>query len=193
MVLFRNELKSDTAAAISQLKAGDVRPVMITGDNAQCGYYIARQCGMLAADSTVLLGDSREGVLQWSTMGGGAEAELHWDALSVAEVVQHCEAPGATLELALTGKAFALLSDRPADMDALLLHVRIFARASPAQKVEATKLHVARGFITGMCGDGGNDCGALRAAHGAPPKGCRDARMPGSTQSGVACWCCRRA
>jgi P-type E1-E2 ATPase len=26
-------------------------------------------------------------------------------------------------------------------------------------------MHIAKGLIVGMCGDGGNDCGALRAAH----------------------------
>ena len=34
-----------------------VRPVMVTGDNAQCGHYIAKQCMMVAPDVRVLLGD----------------------------------------------------------------------------------------------------------------------------------------
>eukprot|EP01052_Picozoa_sp_SAG31_P034050 SAG31_NODE_3923_length_3749_cov_2.030685_2_plen_246_part_00 len=162
LILFRNELKPDTTEAIRQLKAGDVRPIMITGDNAQCGFYIAQQCGMLDHGSEVLLGDNRGGGLQWSKMGTDAAG---WQSLSVAEVVRRCEEKGSAIELALTGKAFALLKDRPRDMDTLLMHVRIFARTSPTQKVEACKLHVERGFITGMCGDGGNDAGALRAAH----------------------------
>ena len=35
LILFRNELKPDTADAILALKEGNVRCVMITGDNAQ--------------------------------------------------------------------------------------------------------------------------------------------------------------
>ena len=31
--------------------------------------------------------------------------------------------------------------------------------------MEAVDLHRARGLVVAMCGDGGNDCGALRAAH----------------------------
>jgi len=31
--------------------------------------------------------------------------------------------------------------------------------------VKSVRMFMERGFITGMCGDGGNDCGALRAAH----------------------------
>ena len=34
-MLFRNELKHDTAEAIAMIQQGDVRPVMVTGDNAQ--------------------------------------------------------------------------------------------------------------------------------------------------------------
>ena len=30
---------------------------MVTGDNAQCGHYIAKQCMMIAPDVRVLLGD----------------------------------------------------------------------------------------------------------------------------------------
>ncbi|KAJ1895725.1 hypothetical protein LPJ81_004899, partial [Coemansia sp. IMI 209127] len=61
LLLFRNQLKSDTASAIAELKAGDTRPVMITGDNALTGVYIARQCGMVDASARVLLGDIEQG------------------------------------------------------------------------------------------------------------------------------------
>lgn len=47
----------------------------------------------------------------------------------------------------------------------MLLHTRIFARTSPENKVQVIQAHIAKGLIVGMCGDGGNDCGALRAAH----------------------------
>lgn len=30
---------------------------MVTGDNAQCGYYIAKECGMVAPYVSVMLGD----------------------------------------------------------------------------------------------------------------------------------------
>jgi magnesium-transporting ATPase (P-type) len=37
----------DSAAAISQLKSGGIRPVMITGDTARTAVHIAREVGML--------------------------------------------------------------------------------------------------------------------------------------------------
>eukprot|EP00300_Choanocystis_sp_HF-7_P042241 c9001_g1_i1.p1 GENE.c9001_g1_i1~~c9001_g1_i1.p1 ORF type:complete len:351 (+),score=82.34 c9001_g1_i1:2-1054(+) len=47
----------------------------------------------------------------------------------------------------------------------LLDHVRVFARTSPQDKVSVVSYYTGLGFTTLMCGDGGNDCGALRAAH----------------------------
>jgi hypothetical protein len=32
-------------------------------------------------------------------------------------------------------------------------------------QVKVVTLHRDRGLVVGMCGDGGNDCGALRSAH----------------------------
>lgn len=54
-LLFRNELKPDTMQAITELREGAVRPVMVTGDNAQTGYYIARASGMVAKGTAILL------------------------------------------------------------------------------------------------------------------------------------------
>merc|ERR1719384_1262857 len=50
LILFRNELKSESREAMLALREGDVRTVMITGDNAACGYYIAKESAMIEAD-----------------------------------------------------------------------------------------------------------------------------------------------
>ena len=71
LIMFRNELKHDTAGAITSLREGAVRPVMITGDNAQCAYYISRACGMLGDSTRVLLADMGKGddAVTWRQMG----------------------------------------------------------------------------------------------------------------------------
>lgn len=181
LVLFRNELKDDSRAAILDLKAGDVRPVMITGDNAQCGLYIAKESGMLPADCSVVLGDLNDrGEVVWHIVDGeshGTESdreiiEAAGDAgMTSAQVMQ------LSSELAVTGKAFAVLESTKCEAsvintgemtsvaDALLLRIRIYARINPSAKESIVRQHIAKGLIVGMCGDGGNDCGALRAAH----------------------------
>lgn len=69
-----------------------------------------------------------------------------------------------TVELAITGAAFVAL--RPEEVDDLWSYFRVFARMEPAQKTKAVIMFRNKGLVVGMCGDGANDCGALRAAHG---------------------------
>ncbi|KAJ1932879.1 hypothetical protein FBU59_006221, partial [Linderina macrospora] len=67
------------------------------------------------------------------------------------------------VELAVTAAAF----DHLVEIEKIrqyLFDIRIFARMTPQGKVDCVNLHMERA-ITAMCGDGGNDCGALRAAH----------------------------
>ncbi|KAJ3068122.1 hypothetical protein HK102_007250, partial [Quaeritorhiza haematococci] len=49
-ILFRNELKESTPTALAELKRGGCRVVMITGDNAQTGIYVAKASGMISKD-----------------------------------------------------------------------------------------------------------------------------------------------
>ncbi|KAL3660743.1 hypothetical protein V7S43_014147 [Phytophthora oleae] len=126
LILFRNELKDDTADAIAKLKAGDIRTVMITGDNAMCGCYIARESGMVSSSSRVILGEM----------------------VSTTEV-KHLVAQGEDVELAVTGMAFDYLVAM-GEIKGLLLNIRIFSRMTPDGKVECVKLHMETGAVTGI-------------------------------------------
>jgi len=157
-LLFRNELKEDTTQAIKKIIEGDVRPVMVTGDNAHCGHYIARQCGILAPNTRIFLTSVEGGSVSWSDMNPDAPAEV----FSTGQVLDLCK--NGDNEMAITGKAMKILTDQKV-IDDLLIYTRIFARVQPDQKVQVITLYIDQGYITAMCGDGGNDCGALRAAH----------------------------
>ncbi|KAI8148399.1 hypothetical protein BJV82DRAFT_592002 [Fennellomyces sp. T-0311] len=157
-VLFRNMLKHDTTDAIAQLKGGDTRVVMITGDTALTGIFIARQCGMIEAHQRVFLGDYVNGALVWHDVDSGKQTDVD----QVLEDDLH-EEHNKQVELAVTGRAFEQLIAQN-KMRKYLLHTRVFARMTPSDKVQCVRLHMEKG-VTGMCGDGGNDCGALRAAH----------------------------
>lgn len=83
------------------------------------------------------------------------------------------------LECAVTGRGFDALLTQPYDMDLLQPALRrggVFARMSPDNKRDLMDLlgsglaaagpgcpHL--GLHVGFCGDGANDCGALKAAH----------------------------
>lgn len=161
LILFRNELKTDTRSAIAKLKTGNVRTVMITGDNAMCGCYIARQCGMVSEHASVILGEmNSENALTWYDIDN--EGEIDLDTLK--ERLEKSDQNYCQVELAVTGPAFDHLNSS-GELKSLLFHVRIFSRMTPDGKVECVKLFMDADVVTGMCGDGGNDCGALRIAH----------------------------
>lgn len=80
-------------------------------------------------------------------------------ALTIASKVKLIE-PGE--EIVLTGKDLKPLNElQPADRQKLL-ECRVFARVSPAQKLDMIDLYQQEGDIVGMTGDGVNDAPALK-------------------------------
>lgn len=159
LIIFKNQLKDDTTENILELKRGATRTIMITGDTALTGVYIARQCGMVQEGARVYLGDFDKSLnrLIWIDVD---EPETFCD-VNIDNVLMNQD--HTPCELAMTGKAFDWLCDN--DMiRKYLMDTRVFARMTPTGKVKCVQLHMERG-ITAMTGDGGNDCGALRAAH----------------------------
>ena len=180
MLIFRNEPKADSRAAILEIRAGSVRPVMITGDNAQCGQYIAKTCALIDESSVVVLGefDHSTNTVMWAQMTA-TDPDKPIKVMTCEQVLTemsktrryHDEPPrfytdsDPAVEYAISGNATVEYLDRMNMLDAMLPQSRIFARTSPHSKALVVNRFRALGFIVGMCGDGGNDCGALRAAH----------------------------
>ncbi|KAJ1558117.1 hypothetical protein HK405_014383, partial [Cladochytrium tenue] len=183
LCLFRNELKDDAGEALEDLRDAGCRVVMITGDSVDTGVAVARRCGMIrgteAGAPVVLVGD-----LDGAAVSGGS-GRVVWrearDAVGTAAVADGDGAAvvvdtelermldagrrgyGRPVELAVTGKAFNALT-AAGRMRGLLFETRVFARMSPEDKVACVRLHMEKA-VTAMCGDGGNDAGALKAAH----------------------------
>ncbi|KAJ1843175.1 hypothetical protein LPJ70_003502, partial [Coemansia sp. RSA 2708] len=160
LLVFKNMLKEDTAKAIAELKHGATRTVMITGDTALTGIVIARQCGMVPENSRVLLGESKTPAdeIQWT------DVDTREPVADIQPYLAELGSDGfPTTELAVGGAAFERLC-ATGEIDALLLNIRVFARMKPTHKVECIENHM-KYAVTAMCGDGGNDSLALRAAH----------------------------
>lgn len=179
LLVFRNEPKSDSRGAIVQLREGVVRPVMITGDNAQCGQYICRSCALVDANARILLAEMKRGAppadldsIEWTFMG--VDDGPKYSTSEVISMVSKPDflaenpddtVPDGPIELAVTGNVTLNLLESTDKFTALLPHIRVFARMSPDSKSFVIRKFRSLGFIVGMCGDGGNDCGALKAAH----------------------------
>lgn len=175
LIIFKNDLKPCTAPALADLRAGNVRCVMITGDNALTGGFIARECGLVPPNTKGIHGTIQKEQLVWHDDEGkpcdlpdGMMYKTTHDAAvaSRGSLVAKCDgkANGQQVELYVNGMAFRYLK-KNGYLRSLLPWIRVYARMQPDDKENCVNAHIEAGIITGMCGDGGNDCNALRAAH----------------------------
>lgn len=76
------------------------------------------------------------------------------------------EKNGGSFRFALTGKTWAIVKEYFPDLvPTIITFGTVFARMSPDQKQHLISDLQNLGYYVAMCGDGANDCGALKAAH----------------------------
>jgi cation-transporting ATPase 13A3/4/5 len=86
-----------------------------------------------------------------------------WTQEQVEQAIYKSRQGGTPIELIIVGQAFNYLVEYYW-LQQFVSECRIFARMSPLDKSKCVRLHMAN-HITGFCGDGGNDAGALKASH----------------------------
>ena len=159
-VNFKNILKEETRGVLSQLDEGNIRAIMITGDNILTGINIAQECNMIRPSSKVIIGAELD-----------ASDNVIWTDSITDEVVKQPSLeelmdPSCHIDLAVSGEVWSkMLEHAPTQAVQLANHIKIYGRCTPNDKVSVVASFVNEGFITLMCGDGGNDCGALKTAH----------------------------
>jgi len=156
-VNFKNVLRAETPSVLKELEGGDIRTVMLTGDSVFTGIHIAMESGMIKKDKQVLLGqlDHTDDTVHWT--------DARTDKLVVLPSAQDLNSTDSNVDLAMTGEAWAALDHE--SKERIGSHVRVFGRCTPNDKIAVVNAHVEKGLISLMCGDGGNDCGALKTAH----------------------------
>ncbi|KAL2312417.1 Cation-transporting ATPase [Schizosaccharomyces pombe] len=179
-IVFENKLKSTTATVIRELNDARIRTVMCTGDNVLTSICVGKRCGMLPEDGYVFVPRFDEE----SESADEASRQLVWQAIENNEIfldphtlrpnVDFADREPVSIELArlkdfhiaLTGDVFRWLVDyAPLNVfHHILLKAQIFARMSPSEKNELVSCFQNLNYCVGFCGDGANDCGALKAA-----------------------------
>ena len=150
LILFRNEVKPDSRDCILELTAAGIESAMLTGDSVYTGAVVAKQVGMIPPASRVIVGTMNPN----SRMTEWRQGET--------QVFEENFAQDSNVVFCVTGEVYANLRSH-GKLD--LVRTKVFGRVSPGQKAEIVRLYSNENKVVAMCGDGGNDSGALRAAH----------------------------
>ncbi|XP_030888744.1 cation-transporting ATPase 13A2 isoform X2 [Leptonychotes weddellii] len=169
LLVMRNLLKPQTTAVIQALRRTRIRTVMVTGDNLQTAVTVAQGCGMVGPQEHLV-------IIHATPPERGQPASLELLPLESSAAVNRAKDPdqasSCTVEpdprsshLALSGSTFGVLMKHfPKLLPKVLVQGTVFARMAPEQKTELVCELQKLQYCVGMCGDGANDCGALKAA-----------------------------
>ncbi len=109
------------------------------------------QAGMIDPDVDVVIGNSiqSDGEVEWINASDDSPSKLNENT-----------------SIALTGEVWDyVLKNDPMSALEYAKRTKVFGRCTPNDKVSIVSSFAEMGEIVLMCGDGGNDCGALKAAH----------------------------
>uniref|UniRef100_A0A8C6Q8H0 Polyamine-transporting ATPase 13A3 n=1 Tax=Nothobranchius furzeri TaxID=105023 RepID=A0A8C6Q8H0_NOTFU len=174
LIIMQNKLKAETPGVLQDLHKANIRTVMVTGDNMLTAISVARDCGMIPPEDKIIIADAlhphdgQAAKITWRYADKPQKPRLEEININF-EDVSHVEEP-KTQEMyhfAMNGKSFAVIAEHFPDMlQKLVLHGTVFARMAPDQKTQLIETLQGVDYFVGMCGDGANDCGALKRAHG---------------------------
>ena len=179
-IVFENKLKPSTAVALRQLNDAHIRTVMCTGDNILTAISVARESNLIGETSFVF-------VPRFENAGGAANPlqTLVWENMEGPQIMLDARTmlpkineAGIDLNspfdkhglseycFAVTGEVFRWMVDfaPPQTLERMLVRGAVFARMSPDEKQELVEKLQTLDYCVGFCGDGANDCGALKAA-----------------------------
>lgn len=178
-IIFENKLKPTTAAVLDELLQSNIGCVMCTGDNILTAISVARECNMINKTAHCFVPRFVEGHAR------DPEAKLQWESIdnNIYELDEKTLLPlPAPIEgdasnpynisdlrnysIAVSGDVFRWIVDfAPTEVvNRMLVTGKIYARMSPDEKHELVEKLQSIDYCVGFCGDGANDCGALKAA-----------------------------
>ncbi|KAB2576964.1 ATPase P-type K/Mg/Cd/Cu/Zn/Na/Ca/Na/H-transporter [Lasiodiplodia theobromae] len=178
-IIFENKLKPTTTGIINELAQAGIRKVMCTGDNILTAISVARECNLIDKTAHCFVphfveGDARTPLarLSWESIDNPAfkldentlkplpppaeeDASLPYDISNLRNY-----------SVAVSGDVFRWIIDYASEkvLREMLVCGQVFARMSPDEKHELVEKLQSIDYCCGFCGDGANDCGALKAA-----------------------------
>uniref|UniRef100_A0A803TXP3 Cation-transporting ATPase n=1 Tax=Anolis carolinensis TaxID=28377 RepID=A0A803TXP3_ANOCA len=168
LLVLENRLKGETRPVLEELREARIRTVMVTGDNLETAITVGRNSGMIPSGDRVIL-------VEASDPEDPHPASVSWQEM---EDTQPCketkqdpcitiyDKSSSSFHFAMNGKTFqALQKSFSSLLTKILVNGTVFARMSPGQKSSLVEEFQKLDYYVGMCGDGANDCGALKMAY----------------------------
>lgn len=165
-IAFECKVRADSEVVVRSLQQSDHRVIMVTGDALLTSLHIAKQVGICnkKKPSISLTVDEVNDKIVWTVQHDEYKEnkdELLFDAKKIAEMAKR-------YNLLTTEDNFLFATDRTGGKDSPLWKfcgdVAVFARMSPQGKakiIQSIQENDKDAHIC-MCGDGGNDVGALK-------------------------------
>jgi len=161
-IAFECQTRSDSRLVISSLRESGHRVMMITGDAPLTALHVAKQCDIVPIDTESLVLRSGGDAMQNDKPGWFvATGKRRGEAAPAGRPHELSES------FALVATEDALEAAEAADpglWDEAVAQIAIFARMTPSGKAKVIRTLQKQGGFTLMCGDGGNDTGALKEA-----------------------------
>ncbi|PJF16731.1 Cation-transporting ATPase [Paramicrosporidium saccamoebae] len=162
-IVFENRLKPETRPTISVLNDANIKSIMATGDNIFTAISVGRASGLIE-ESALLFYPTK-------FTEARSSRDVIWECVDDVNLefdrarLQPAKDP-RPFALALSGDFFEWIYESfPEEyVKCILSRCIVYARMSPLQKQLLVELLKKRPAIVGFCGDGANDCGALKTA-----------------------------
>ncbi|ETW07462.1 hypothetical protein H310_01974 [Aphanomyces invadans] len=148
-------VRKDSADILKQLKESSHTVAMITGDSTLTAVHVAKEVGIITRTALMLSGS--DVLFEWKNSAD--------DVPVAAYGSQSVETLAKTYDLCMDGAALVRAEEVNGGVWKNLELIRVFARMTPELKERVLTSLKSCGHFTLMCGDGGNDVGALKQAH----------------------------
>ncbi|TRY64847.1 hypothetical protein DNTS_028716 [Danionella cerebrum] len=159
LIIMQNKLKTETPGVLGDLRNANIRTVMVTEDL------------VIIADAAPPK-DGQAAKINWHYADKPSKQSNKPSKLEEVEIIMEDNhsvdesRPQEQYHFAMSGKSFAVIIEHFQDLlQKLVLHGTVFARMAPDQKTQLVETLESVDYFVGMCGDGANDCGALKRAH----------------------------
>ncbi|TBU04174.1 vacuolar cation-transporting ATPase [Hamiltosporidium magnivora] len=166
-IVFANKLKPVTESVLVELNEAGIKCVMATGDNILTAISVARQSKLVDKYLPIIFPVINENAkniydAEWLCVG---DEELTFDKIRFCVVNKKNSLPFDDFLVACEGREYEFIKkDNSTYFSFILSKCAIFARMNPDQKKMLVEDFADIDYSTCFCGDGANDCGALKSA-----------------------------